>query len=64
MAVPKRRTSRSKQGMRRSHHFITPTQVQYCPHCEQPILPHRVCGNCGFYQNREVVAPKEKKEEK
>jgi large subunit ribosomal protein L32 len=55
MAVPKRRTSNSRSGMRRSHHHITPIQIQYCPHCEQPILPHRVCGNCGFYQGREVV---------
>jgi large subunit ribosomal protein L32 len=55
MAVPKRRTSHSRKGMRRSHHHITPTQVQYCPHCEQPVLPHRVCSNCGFYQGREVV---------
>jgi large subunit ribosomal protein L32 len=55
MAVPKRRTSHSRQGMRRSHHNIKPIQVQYCPRCEQPVLPHRVCSNCGFYQGREVV---------
>jgi large subunit ribosomal protein L32 len=41
--------------MRRSHHHVKPTQVQYCPRCEQPVLPHRVCPNCGFYQGREVV---------
>jgi large subunit ribosomal protein L32 len=64
MAVPKRRTSRSKQGMRRAHHFITPMQIQYCPNCEQPILPHRVCSNCGHYQGREAIPPEEKKEEK
>jgi len=62
MAVPKRRTSHSKQGMRRSHHHVKPIQVQYCPQCEQPVLPHRVCGNCGFYQGREVVPPKTKEE--
>jgi large subunit ribosomal protein L32 len=56
MAVPKRRTSRSKKGMRRSHHHKTPIQVQYCTRCNEPILPHRVCPNCGYYQNREVVA--------
>jgi large subunit ribosomal protein L32 len=56
MAVPKRRTSKSRKGMRRSHHHIDPTQVRYCPRCEQPILPHRVCGNCGHYRGREVVA--------
>jgi large subunit ribosomal protein L32 len=56
MAVPKRRTSRSKKGKRRSHHHLTPIQVQYCPRCEQPMLPHCVCANCGHYQTREVVA--------
>src|SRR5438876_459031 len=38
MAVPKRRTSRSRQGNRRSHHHRKPIQVQYCPRCEQPAL--------------------------
>jgi len=56
MAVPKRRTSHARQGKRRSHHFLKPIQIQYCPRCEQPVLPHRVCSNCGHYQNREVVA--------
>ena len=56
MAVPKRRTSHSKQGMRRSHHAVTPIQVQYCKQCNEPGLPHRVCPNCGFFQGRVVVA--------
>jgi large subunit ribosomal protein L32 len=51
--------SRSRQGMRRSHHHLTPKQIQYCGNCEQPVLPHRVCGNCGFYQGRVVVEEKE-----
>lgn len=55
MAVPKRRTSKSKQGHRRSHHFVTPKQVQYCPQCNEPVLPHRVCGNCGHYQGRTAI---------
>ncbi|MCC6419352.1 MAG: 50S ribosomal protein L32 [Gemmataceae bacterium] len=62
MAVPKRRTSHSKQGMRRSHHRIRPAQVQYCSQCGEQAQPHRVCSNCGYYQGREVVAPE--KEEK
>jgi large subunit ribosomal protein L32 len=56
MAVPKRRTSHSKQGMRRSHHRKKPIQVQYCSQCNEPVMPHRVCSNCGYYQGREVVA--------
>lgn len=59
MAVPKRRTSRARQGKRRSHHHITPIQVQYCGQCNEPRLPHRVCTNCGHYQGREVVAMEE-----
>jgi large subunit ribosomal protein L32 len=55
MAVPKRRTSKSKQGHRRSHHFVVPKGVQYCARCNEPVLPHRVCPNCGYYQGREVI---------
>ncbi len=55
MAVPKRRTSRSKKGSRRSHHHLTPVQVQYCPRCNEPVLPHRVCPNCGSYQGKDVI---------
>ena len=59
MAVPKRRTSRSKQGHRRSHHAAKPPQIQFCTQCNEPVLPHRVCPNCGFYQGREVVVMKD-----
>lgn len=55
MAVPKRRTSRSKQGHRRSHHAATAIQVQYCKQCNEPVQGHRVCENCGFFQGRTVV---------
>ncbi|MCS6977767.1 MAG: 50S ribosomal protein L32 [Gemmatales bacterium] len=61
MAVPKRRVSRSRQGMRRSHLHVTAPQVQYCPNCKEPVLPHRVCTNCGFYRGVEVEKIKEKK---
>jgi large subunit ribosomal protein L32 len=36
-------------------------QIQYCGNCEQPVLPHHVCGNCGHYQGREVVQMEEEK---
>ena len=26
-----------------------------CPQCHQPKLPHRVCGNCGYYAGRQAV---------
>lgn len=61
MAVPKRRTSRSRKGMRRSHHHLHPMDIRYCRNCEQPVLPHHVCANCGWYQDREVVPAKAEK---
>jgi large subunit ribosomal protein L32 len=61
MAVPKRRTSHARQGKRRSHLHVKPIQIQYCNRCEQPVLPHHVCPNCGYYQNREVVPAEEEK---
>lgn len=60
MAVPKRRTSKSRKGHRRSHHNVTAKGVQYCPRCNEPVLPHRVCPNCGHYQGREVINMEEK----
>ncbi len=64
MAVPKRRTSHSRQGMRRSHLHIHPKQISYCNRCGIPVLTHRVCSSCGWSnsQAREVVSM-EKKEE-
>lgn len=57
MAVPKRRTSRGKRNSRRANHDrITAPTVVRCPECGEPMRPHRVCGSCGHYKGREVVA--------
>lgn len=57
MAVPKRRTTRSKRNMRRANHDkVTAPNVAPCPNCGEVMVPHRVCGGCGFYKGREVVA--------
>lgn len=34
----------------------TPVQVNQCPKCKEPVLPHRACAACGYYKNREVIA--------
>ncbi|HAM14329.1 MAG TPA: 50S ribosomal protein L32, partial [Eggerthellaceae bacterium] len=26
-----------------------------CPQCGEVKLPHRVCPNCGYYKDREVI---------
>lgn len=55
MATPKRKKTKSKSRMRASQwKGVVPTYAE-CPQCHQPKLPHRVCGNCGYYAGREVV---------
>lgn len=57
MAVPKRKTSRSKRDMRRANHDkVTAPNVIPCPNCGDMMLPHRVCPACGHYKGREVIA--------
>jgi large subunit ribosomal protein L32 len=59
MAVPKRRPSKSKIRMRRSHDRVRlPTRIK-CSRCGAPKELHTICENCGFYRGRAV----EEKEE-
>lgn len=55
MAVPKRKTSKARRDKRRTHYKITAAQVTPCPRCREPRLPHRVCPNCGYYRDRQVI---------
>ncbi len=54
MPNPKRRYSHSKQGNRRSQRKVKTMQPSLCPRCKEVKLPHRVCVECGYYDNREV----------
>ncbi len=58
MGVPADKTTRSKKGMRRSHHALTKPGVATCPQCNAFVRPHRVCQECGYYKGKEVVAIK------
>jgi large subunit ribosomal protein L32 len=55
MAVPKKKTSKSRRDMRRSHHALKPAATVECPNCGETKRPHHVCGSCGYYNEREVV---------
>ncbi len=56
MAVPKSKITRSRRGMRRSHDALTPAAYAECSNCGELKRPHHVCGACGHYNEREVVA--------
>ena len=58
MAVPKKRTSKSRKRMRRSHDGLKATAaVMDCPVCGELKLMHRVCPACGTYRGSQVLAP-------
>jgi len=55
MAVPKRKTSKSKRNMRRAHDGITVAGMSVCPECGEMMRPHHACQSCGQYKGREVI---------
>jgi large subunit ribosomal protein L32 len=55
MAVPKKKVSKSRRDMRRSHHALSSSAHVECPNCGELKRPHHVCAACGFYDGREVV---------
>lgn len=59
MATPKRKTSKSKRDMRRSHDALRVPGMRECPNCLEMTLPHRACRHCGYYKGRQVVEKEE-----
>ncbi|MBP5301427.1 MAG: 50S ribosomal protein L32 [Bacilli bacterium] len=60
MAVPKRRTSKTKKRKRRTnikyygestlkHNLVT------CSNCNEIIMAHIVCPKCGFYKGEKIL---------
>jgi len=56
MAVPKRKTSKSKSRSRRASAWTLRIPAHsLCPRCGASKLPHVVCGNCGWYHGRQAI---------
>lgn len=56
MAVPQRRTSKTRKRMRRTHFKLAVPGMVACPQCGEMKRAHRVCPACGTYKGKEVVA--------
>ena len=56
MAVPRKKVSKSKRNMRRSHHSLARINLIECSSCGELKLPHHICQACGHYNGREVIA--------
>lgn len=55
MAVPKRKTSKSKKGMRRAHDSLTITNWVEDSNTGEAVRPHHIDLKTGMYKGRQVL---------
>ena len=58
MAVPKRKTSKSKRNMRRSHHAIKSLNIIEDKDSGEPRLSHKIDMSTGIYNGRQILKVK------
>lgn len=56
MAVPKKKTSKSKRDMRRSHHALKGINVVVDKETGEYRLPHQMSLKDGTYNSRKVIS--------
>ena len=59
MAVPKRKTTKSRSGKRRSHIKVSPKNVIEDKSSGEYRLSHHLDPKTGMYKGRQVLDPKE-----
>ncbi|MCX6144546.1 MAG: 50S ribosomal protein L32 [Ignavibacteriales bacterium] len=59
MPNPKRRHSKARGRKRRTHYKASAPSTAECPNCHEQKLQHRACPNCGYYDGRSIIIPKE-----
>ena len=57
MAVPKRKVSPSRAGMRRSHHALKPNSYIEDKETGEMRRPHHIDLKTGMYKGRQVLTP-------
>jgi len=55
MTTPRKHTTKSAQGRRRSHLKLKKVGFSKCKRCGSLKLSHKVCPNCGYYKGMQVV---------
>ena len=59
MAVPKRKVTPSRQGMRRSHHALAKASYVEDKDTGELRRPHHVDLKTGMYNGKQILQPKE-----
>lgn len=55
MPTPKRRHTSGMRDLRRSQVKAKRTNLAVCPKCNNPVLPHITCSNCGYYKGKAII---------
>ena len=55
MAVPKRKTSKSKRNMRRAHDALTVENWVEDSHTGEPVRRHHVDRKTGMYKGQQII---------
>lgn len=50
--VPVKHHSKSKVGKHRAHQALKKINLVSCENCKSPMLPHRLCSNCGTMEKK------------
>lgn len=58
MPVPKRKRSRARRDSRFANKGIEVKAYTLCPNCENPLMTHQACPNCGHYKGVKVMTTK------
>ncbi|GAB4018670.1 MAG: 50S ribosomal protein L32 [Bdellovibrio sp.] len=60
MAVPKKRCSVSRKGLRHAgqHHKLYRKHPMSCSNCGAHTMPHTACPSCGTYKGKEIIQVK------
>ena len=61
MAVPKRKTSKSKRNMRRSHDSLKQINIIEDKDSGEPRISHRIDLSTGIYNGKQILTKKETK---
>ncbi len=61
MAVPKRKSSKARRDKRRNNVWkLEAPALARCKQCGEYVRAHRLCGNCGYYNGKQIVKVGEK----
>ena len=50
------------EGARRVGKSYIAEKFAKCSNCGEPVLPHTLCSNCGYYDGKQIVVKKDNNE--